>query len=296
MRHTVPTFAVLAATFLLVSCATRVPEWPMPEGTVSTTINGYPIAHKGTGAGPVIVALPGVMCDYRCFGPQSTGLADGYRFVAVSLRHAYPEKWDGTGTTYSLAQHAHDVASLIEKLGAPVYLVGQSYGARVAYEVAHARPELVRKLVLAEAPIDSMVVGASEVLGIQRERAIKTEALFRTSGIDAGLEFGVDAINGDGLWARLPPPVKQLARDNAWTVVALGKDDWRPVSCSEFAELKMPVLIVSGERTAPRFKQLVAEQAKCLPGAQLKVIPRAGHNSQFDNSADFNAAVRAFLR
>lgn len=36
-----------------------------------------------------------------------------YRTISVSLRHAYPESWDGKGNDAALAQHAADLAAFI---------------------------------------------------------------------------------------------------------------------------------------------------------------------------------------
>jgi hypothetical protein len=37
-------------------------------------------------------------------------LAAHYRVIAVSLRHYFPEPWDGQGDDFSVLQHADDVA------------------------------------------------------------------------------------------------------------------------------------------------------------------------------------------
>ena len=68
-----------------------------------------------------------------------------------SLRHFFPEHWDGIGDTYSIAQHVDDVIAFIEKLDAgPVDLMGHSRGGHIAFRVAQRRPDLLRKLILAE--------------------------------------------------------------------------------------------------------------------------------------------------
>ena len=71
--------------------------------------------------------------------------------ICVSLRHFFPEQWDGVGDTYSIAQHVDDVIAFIEKLDAgPVDLMGHSRGGHISFRVAQRRPELLRRLILAE--------------------------------------------------------------------------------------------------------------------------------------------------
>ena len=71
--------------------------------------------------------------------------------IAVSLRHFFPEHWDGVGDDYRMAQHVADVIAFIEQIEPePVDLMGHSRGGHIAFRVAQQRPELLRKLVLAE--------------------------------------------------------------------------------------------------------------------------------------------------
>ena len=71
--------------------------------------------------------------------------------IAPSLRHFFPDHWDGVGETYSTAQHVDDVIAFIEKLDTrPVDLMGHSRGGNICFRVAQRRPDLLRKLILAE--------------------------------------------------------------------------------------------------------------------------------------------------
>ena len=156
LRLVAPLALAAAASLGLSGCqmamAPKVvaPTWTLPQGVSVQTVNGYPMAYTSRGSGPPIVFVHGVLVDYRYWQqPLQTWTAD-YRVVAVSLRHFYPEKWDGSGENFNVEQHAKDIAAFIESIGGPVDLVGWSYGGRPAYEVARTRPDLVKKLVLVE--------------------------------------------------------------------------------------------------------------------------------------------------
>ncbi len=89
--------------------------------------------------------------DFRVWGCVLGPLTQRHRVIAVSLRHFFPDRWDGVGDTYSIAQHVQDVIAFIEKLDVgPVDLMGHSRGERICFRVAQARPDLLRRLILAE--------------------------------------------------------------------------------------------------------------------------------------------------
>src|SRR5437764_6935214 len=198
---------LLAATIILLAgCHTSPPAvWQLPDGVKTAQVNGYPMAYAESGAGPSMVLVHGVLCDYRCMAAPQRGLSDAWTIRSVSLRHFYPEHWDGRGTDFSLMQHASDLAAFLEQSRAPVDLVAWSYGAHVAYEVAKARPELIRRLVLAEAPTDSLVAAESAAAnGIRQERAERTAGFYRSGDMEGGINYAIDAIAGPGAWSRAP--------------------------------------------------------------------------------------------
>jgi pimeloyl-ACP methyl ester carboxylesterase len=216
--------------------------------------------------------------------------------VAISLRHFYPEPWNGHGDDFTVQQHANDLAKVIEAMSPPVDIVGWSYGAHVSFETARTRPELIRRLVLAEAPIDSLVSSDTVASNqVQHDRAMTTAKYFNAGDIDGGLRYALDAINGSGTWDHMPPMGQKAIREKAWTVVGIGLQEPERVTCRDFASLRMPVLLVTGENTTPRFKAIVAKEAECLPSARLETVPRAGHAMPIMNPQAFNKAVSNFL-
>jgi pimeloyl-ACP methyl ester carboxylesterase len=282
----------------LPSCQTNVAQtWTTPPGASTQIVNGYPLTYRARGSGPTVVFVGGVLTDYRVWDRALSSWESQFRVVAVSPRHFFPEKWNGKANDFTVRQHAKDLDAFIESLGGPVFLVGWSYGAHISYEAARARPDLVKKLVLVEAPLDSLLPTAEAGPNAVRiQRANETEKYFAAGDIDGGLMYAIDAINGPGVWAATPEAFRKGLRDNAWTVVGIGREEAPRVTCADFGALPMPVLLVQGELTTPRFHQLVAEQSRCLPQAKVVTIPKAGHPSPLINPSAFHSEAASFLQ
>lgn len=270
--------------------------WKLPDGVKIVEANGYPMAYVEKGSGPTVVLVHGAMCDYRCWGTLAQALSGKYRVVAVSLRHFYPEPWDGSGNTYSPTQHARDLAAFAQKMSPPVSIVAHSYGGSVALEMARERPELVRKLVVAEGATDGLLPPpTAQFLEGRKKFADAAENLLKGKGPREAMEFGVDTLYGKGTFSRYPPLIQTVHLDNAWTLVAGAKAPIPKLgTCADFGSLNMPVLLATGENTSPRYKQLVPLQQKCLPSAKTVVIPKVGH--ALIGRPEFVAAVEEFLR
>ena len=116
--------------------------WPMPEGVKSVEVNDYPIGYEERGSGTPLILVHGAMNDYRCWNFQVPVLAVHYRVIAVSLRHYFPEPWDGQSDDFSVFQHADDVAEFTRVLDlGPVHLLGHSRGGAVVLNVAARHPD-----------------------------------------------------------------------------------------------------------------------------------------------------------
>ena len=80
-------------------------------------VNGYDMAFIALGEGPPLVCVHGSLCDFRVWSCVLGPLSRRHRVVALSLRHFFPEHWDGVGSDYTMAQHVADVIGFIEALG-----------------------------------------------------------------------------------------------------------------------------------------------------------------------------------
>jgi pimeloyl-ACP methyl ester carboxylesterase len=289
---------VLFLTLVSISAATLVTAQGISDVSrlKTLTVNGYRMAYFDVGTGPTVVLVHGALSDYRYWTPQMNSLSRQFRIIALSLRHYYPERWDGKGTEFSVKQHTADVVAFVSQLNTGlVHLVGHSRGGRVAFGVALARPDLIRKLVLMEPNLYSLAPPASPPGMDPRAARIKrTAARFEQGDIDGGLEVYLDDIEGAGFWRRITEDERQRFRDNAWT--AVGEMTPPPaVACSDVAGLRVPVLLVGGQNSPRGLGRNMDETQKCLPSAQRVTIGDAGHAMSLVNPTAFDAALVKFL-
>jgi pimeloyl-ACP methyl ester carboxylesterase len=246
------------------------------------SVNGYDMAYLEVGNGPPLVCVHGSLCDFRIWSAVLGPLTRKHRVIAVSLRHFFPEHWDGVGDTYSIAQHVDDVIGFIEKLGVgPVDLMGHSRGGHISFRVAQRRPDLLRRLILAEpggeldATLDPEVKpGAPSPLAA---RFTVSAEKIAAGDIDGGLTFFMEAIEGPGVWARLPATPKQLLRDNAMTLIGQVRDNRPPFSRADAEAIRTPTLFIGGAKTRGLLPKVLHTLAAHVKGSKTAMIPGTTH-------------------
>jgi pimeloyl-ACP methyl ester carboxylesterase len=244
-------------------------------------VNGYDMAYLEVGAGPPLVCVHGSLCDFRIWSAVLGPLTRKHRVIAVSLRHFFPDHWDGVGDTYSIAQHADDVIAFIEKLDAgPVDLMGHSRGGHISFRVAQRRPDLLRKLILAEpggeldATLDPAFKPGPSPLAA---RIAAAAGKIAAGDIEGGLTLFFDAIEGPGAWKRLSATPKQQLRDNATTLIGQTRDKRPPFSKTDAEAIRTPTLFIGGANTRGALPQVLHTLAAHVKGARTEMIPGTTH-------------------
>jgi epoxide hydrolase 4 len=115
---------------------------------------GIRLHYVEAGEGPLVVLLHGFPEFWYSWRHQIAPLAQaGYRVVAPDMRgydlSDRPQSW----RSYDAGLLADDIAGLIHSFGEQqAYVVGHDWGAAVAYTVAMAHPEVVRRLAILNVP------------------------------------------------------------------------------------------------------------------------------------------------
>lgn len=118
----------------------------------AVTIGGIRMSYQVAGdpGAPPMVLLHALGERGSDWAPVATAFAQRYRVYALDLRGHGDTDWPGS---YSFQLMRDDVVGLLDHLALrDVVLAGHSMGAVVAYLVAIARPDLVTRLVIEDAP------------------------------------------------------------------------------------------------------------------------------------------------
>src|SRR5712675_3406947 len=251
----------------------KTPSLIRTEPSMQTLhVNGYDMPYLEVGNGPALVCVHGSLCDFRIWSCVLGPFSRTHRVIAVSLRHFFPEHWDGVGDTYSIAQHTADVIAFIEKLDTgPVDLMGHSRGGHISFRVAQQRPDLLRRLILAEpgGELDATLdpdykPGPSPLAARFAASAEKIAA----GDIDGGLAFFIDEMQGPGTWNRLPATSKQLRRDNAGTLIGQVRENRLPFTKADAEAIKTPTLFIGGANTKGTLRKVLQALAAHVKGSK----------------------------
>lgn len=268
----------------------------------SYSLNGHELAYLEQGEGVPLVLVHGSLCDYRYWQWQLRGLGERYRLLAPSLRHYYPERWNGAGGDFTTAQHVEDLLALIERLDEPVHLLGHSRGGNICLRLALEAPGRLRSLVLCD-PGGDFAADLFQAAGVPvpaapaernrfREQALQ---LIRQGEVEAGLELFVDTVSGSGIWRRSSRHFRDMATDNAMTLIGQVADRPEPLGRARLATLAVPALLLRGELSPEPFPQVVEALAQALPDVHSQVIAGASHGMNATRPAAFNRAVLEFI-
>ena len=262
-------------------------------------VNGFDMAYLDTGQGPPLVCVHGSLCDFRIWSSVLGPLTREYRVIAPSLRHFFPAHWDGVGDTYSIAQHVDDMTGFIEKMQiGPVDLMGHSRGGHIAFRVAQRRPDLLRKLILAEpggeldATLDPAFRPGPSPLAA---RIAASAAVIADGDVDGGLAIFIDGLEGPGAWKRLPAMPKQLLRDNAATLIGQTRDARPPFSRADAEAIRTPTLFIGGANTKGTLPQVLRALAASVHNSQTAMIPGTTHPMFEQAPQKYCEIVLAFL-
>jgi pimeloyl-ACP methyl ester carboxylesterase len=272
-----------------------------PEPT-RILVNGVELHYISAGAGEPLILLHGGQTDYRAWEPQMRELARWYRVISYSRRYNYPNNNPQTATNHSASIEAADLAAFIKALKLKhVHLVGTSMGAATALMLAVEHPGMVRTLVIAEPPIiawakDFPDGGALYRDFMQRIHNPAREA-FAAGDETSAMRILVDGFASAGRFDSLSPEARLAVMQNAafFKMMARSEDPYPDLSRDKVRRLKMPVLVITGEKTVAIHREIDGELVRLIPRARSSTIPNAGHGSPRENPDAFTQVVENFL-
>ena len=249
--------------------------------------------HGPEGA-PGIALAHGFGGSARNWRPQLRTLRSAWRVVVYDARGHARSAAPEAPAAYRMSELVLDLLHAAEASGDPrPVLGGLSLGAAVALRAALAHPDRARALVLASHP-----AGPASGRGVAAHALAFAEAIERDGLEAAGTRFawgpgsGLDpagaALVRQGFLEHDPQALAHLLRE------CLARLEPVEALARELAALRLPVLVIAGERDLAA-RSASEALAAALPDAELVVIAGAGHVVNLAAPAAFDAALLAFL-
>ncbi|WP_067822130.1 alpha/beta fold hydrolase [Nocardia inohanensis] len=262
------------------------------------TLNGIRLNYDVTGTGPLVVLIMGTGSPGRVWRTyQVPALVQaGFRVATMDNRGIAPS--DECAHGMRVEDLVADTAALIEHLGGgPAHVVGTSMGARVAQELALARPGSVRKLVLLATTGRPHPMAHTMNLGEQAliDQGIQLPAQY-AAAVKASLNLSPHTLE-DPVKAQEWLDIFEYtagAKPSPGVRAQLRMDRSRD-RLADYARITAPTLVVgfADDRMLPPV--FGREVAAAIPGARFTEIEKCGHYGYLERPEEVNRTIIDFL-
>jgi pimeloyl-ACP methyl ester carboxylesterase len=244
------------------------------------------------GDGPPVVLLHPFPANHEFWMPVAEALASRYRLILPDLR-GHGESGAGEGPA-TMAKHASDVARVMDDAGvgrAP--LIGVSIGGYLLFEFWRTHRNRVAALGLCntKAPADNAEARAARLQAAN-------DALER--GIEPFLQSMVPRLFGKTTRETRPDLIdgalrmmRQMSPEDI-AQVQRGMAE-RPDSTGTLKTINVTTLLVTGDEDIMTGINEADLMRQHIAGSQLRVIPKAGHYSPWEQPAEATRLLRQFL-
>jgi pimeloyl-ACP methyl ester carboxylesterase len=239
--------------------------------------DGTQIAWWTSGTGPPLVLVHGTPADHTRWRPLLPYLEPHTTVHAIDRRG---RDASDDAPAYDLVREYEDVAAVVDAVaaasGAPVDLYGHSHGGIVAFGAATLTPNLGRLVLYEGWPVPNPEVYALppgledrlDALLANGDRDAVVEAVFR--GLELVSDADMEAFKAAPSWPGRVAAAHTITREiRAETGARLDPE--------LAARISVPVLLVTGQRSADPSKADIEAVAAALPDARIVVIEGQGH-------------------
>jgi 3-oxoadipate enol-lactonase len=235
-----------------------------------------------------VLLLHAGIADQRMWAPQVEALdAAGHRVLAPDL--------PGFGDAALTPPTIDYVAFAAGLLDEPAAVVGCSFGGRVALELAAARPELVRRLVLVAPGLASTEWSEEAQAGFAEEETLLESGDLAGAGEQQARMWLARDATADV--RELTAAMTVRSYDQQLPFEDEVRSVWpEPSAETRVTEIDAPTLLVVGDADLPELRTLAERLARELPNARLETIAGAGHLPSLERPDELNRLLLDFLQ
>lgn len=243
-------------------------------------------SYSSEGKGKPLLIAHGLYGSARNWGVIAKRLSAARPVTAVDMRNHGESDW---ADSQSYADMADDLADVIG--AAQMDVLGHSMGGKAAMVLALTRPELVRKLIVAD--IAPVAYAHSQMPMIDAMRAIDLSQVEKRSDADRQIAAHVD---DPGIRAFLLQSLDVAGKRWRLNLDVLAAEMDRIVGFPDVdGQFEGRALFLSGGNS-DYVQRAHRDRIKALfPGAIFAKIPDAGHWLHAEKPREFEAAIETFL-
>ncbi len=237
------------------------------------------IDYDETGEGPTVVLVPGSCSTGAAWRPMMSHWNGAFRCVTTSLLGYGRTAERRTADNADISLEAEMIETVIRRAGAPVHLVGHSFGGLSGVAVALRHPQLLRSLTILEAPAPEILRHAGEDAHYDAFRTMTGAYL---GAVQAGQRDAIarmiDFYGGAGTFESWPQRVRDYAIDSTPVNVR----DWASaygfaLTPARLSKIAISTLVVRGDKSHPAVKRANELLGHSIPGATIATVPGAAH-------------------
>ena len=242
---------------------------------------GLWVEEAGPDDAPLVVFVHGSLDRAASFSKLVRRLRDLHTVVYDRRGH---RGLDRRRTSVTVASQVDDLLFVMQER--PAVVVGHSYGGNIALAAAPARPDLVRTVVVFEAPMpwaDWWPPTSGGYSIVKQSRADEDPA-------DISERF-MRRMIGDERWERLPATTRESRRAEGPALIGEIVDLAR-MAPYDAAAIVVPVVTARGENGAAHHRQSTELLFSTLANPTMVTINDAGHGAHTTHPDEFAAIVR----
>jgi 3-oxoadipate enol-lactonase len=250
------------------------------------------IFYEIRGSGPPVVLLHPFPSHHEFWYPVALALESRYRLILPDLRgHGQSEIGEGPAL---MRKHASDIGRILdaEDIGKAAF-IGCSIGGYILFEFWRRFRDRITSLALCDTRPQA---DTSE----GRANRLQSAATVVEQGTEPFIETMIPKLMGQTTMTTRPDLVegarammRRMSAENI-SLVLRGMAE-RPDSVADLKTINVPVLLVIGDEDilSPVADGELMRQN--IPGSQLKVVPKGGHYSPWEQPEATGTVLRQFL-
>ena len=226
--------------------------------------------------------------------PQMRSIPAGWRLITPDLRGFGGSTELESASSLSIADYADDVVALLQELGVKRAVIGGcSMGGYATLALYQSTPHIFDGMILANTRADA----DSPESRANRRNMLALVDREGPSGVAREMMSKLLGKTTHETNTTAEATVRRLIKQQSQTAIKGGihRMMHRPDSTALLARVSVPTLVITGAEDEMIPVEESRRIASAIPGAQLVIVPGAGHLANLEQPEAFNDALKGFL-